>query len=264
MAESRLVSLGAGVMPEFPAENVVYAAATAGFNAAGIWCEPLAWDSQRTRAVRAALEDTGICPLDLEVIWFKPGESLSTHDAMIDVALELGVRNVLCVSSEPDITRTKQRFEHLCRQAEGSPLRIVLEFLAITEVRSLQQALQVVQEVAHPAGGILVDALHLYRTGSCAEDLAAIDPQLMPYIQLCDASATLRDRSPEGLIEDALYLRQMPGDGDLLLTAILDQLNPHLPLSMEIRSRALMQQTEGDAVARAVSVFEATQRFLKI
>ena len=258
----RLISLAAGVVQEFAPEDVVYAAAGAGFNATGIWCDLPSWSDHRTNRVRTALADTGLCALDLEVVWFKPGEALSAHDAMIEIALELGVRNVLCVSSEPDIARTKTRFEHLCKKAEGGNLRVVLEFLAFTEIKSLQQALEVVQDVAHPAGGLLVDALHLQRTGSSPQDLGAIDPALMPYVQLCDASAQPRDSSPAGLLDDALYLRLLPGEGELPLQAILAQLDPLLPLSLEIRSRALIEKYPHDPLARAAQVFEATRRFL--
>ncbi|MCB1689766.1 MAG: TIM barrel protein [Halioglobus sp.] len=263
MSDARLISLAAGVVQEFPAEDAVRAAAPAGFNAAGIWCDTQTWNAATTRRVEEALAETGICPLDLEVVWLKPGEAPTAHDQMIDIGLELGVRNILCVSSEPEMTRTKKRFEHICRRAESGNTRIVLEFLAITEIRSLQQALEVVQDVAHPAGGILVDSLHLHRTGGSADDLGDIDPRLMPYIQLCDASAVLGDSSPEGLIEDALYLRQLPGEGDLALHDILDKLDPQLPLSLEIRSRELMQRSVGDPNARARIVFLAMQHFLR-
>jgi sugar phosphate isomerase/epimerase len=261
--DTRLISLAAGVLPEFSPEETVYAAAQAGFTAAGIWCDLPSWDRGRSQRVSQALAETGLCALDLEVVWFKPGESTSAHDGMIEIALELGARNVLCVSSEPEITQTKRRFEHLCRRAEKSALRVVLEFLAITEIRTLQQALAVVSDVGHPAGGILVDALHLARTGSAAGDLRGIGRDLIPYLQLCDATAALADGSPEGLLDDALYLRRLPGDGELPLRDILSQLDPHLPLSMEIRSRELMQRFAGDAAGRARAVFQATQRFLQ-
>ncbi|CAA0125532.1 Uncharacterised protein [Halioglobus japonicus] len=256
------MSLAAGVVQEFPSDDVVRAAARAGFNATGIWFDDQTWNTHSTRRVEEALSETGICPLDLEVVWLKPGEPPDTHDRMIDIGLELGVRNILCVSSEPDIKRTKQRFEYLCRRAEGSGTRIVLEFLAITNITSLQQALDVVQDVAHPAGGILVDALHLHRTGGSANDLCGIEPRLMPYLQLCDAKAQPHDSSTAGLIEDALYRRLLPGDGELPLNDILRQLEPQLPLSLEIRSRELIQQSPDDPLARAQIVFAAAQNFL--
>jgi sugar phosphate isomerase/epimerase len=263
ITDSRLVSLAAGVLPEFSPEETVYAAAQAGFNAVGIWCDLAAWTEQRSDAVARALAETGLCALDLEVAWFMPGEDASAHDAMVDIALELGARNLLCVSSEPDVARTRKRFAHLCRRAEGSELRVVLEFLAITEIRTLQQALDVVRDVGHPAGGILVDTLHLLRTGGAPRDLRGIDPALLPYLQLCDASAALADTSPDGVLDDALYLRRLPGEGELPLREILDAVDSRLPLSVEVRSRALMQEYAGDAVGRASAVFSATQKFLQ-
>jgi sugar phosphate isomerase/epimerase len=262
MSDSRLISLAAGALQEFPPEDVVHAAAQAGFNATGIWCDLDSWNSQCTRKIADALAETGLCPMDLEVVWLHPGESIDSHDAMIDIALELGVRNILCVSSEPDITRTKTRFEHLCKRAESGTMRVVLEFLAITEINTLQRALEVVQDVAHPTGGILVDTLHLHRTGACAQDLAGIDPTLMPYIQLCDATASLADSSPEGLLEDALYLRQLPGAGGLPLADMLAQLDPKIPLSLEVRSRDLIHRYPDDPQRRATCIFEATRKFL--
>jgi sugar phosphate isomerase/epimerase len=263
MSNARLISLSAGVVQEFPPEDVVYAAARAGFNATGIWCDLDTWSSQRSNRVRRALAETGLCALDLEVVWLNPGEAIDTHDAMIDIALDLGVRNILCVSSEPDIARTKERFERLCKRAEAGTLRVVLEFLAITEVNSLPMALEVVRDVSHPAGGILVDTLHLQRTGATAQDLRNIELNLMPYIQLCDASARPLQDSPEGLLEDALYLRQLPGDGDLPLGEILAELSPQLPLSLEIRSRELLHRFPDDPQGRAGCVFAATDKFLQ-
>jgi sugar phosphate isomerase/epimerase len=261
--DHRLISLAAGVLPEFSPEDCIYAAAQAGFTAAGLWCDLASWDRRRSDGVARALAQTGLCALDLEVAWFKPGEDASAHDAMVDIALDLGARNLLCVSSEPDITRTKRRFERLCRRAEHGELRVVLEFLAITEIPTLQQALEVVRDVGHRAGGILVDTLHLQRTGGAPRDLRDIDRGLLPYLQLCDASATLADASPEGLLEDALYLRRLPGEGELPLRDILAELDPRLPLSVEIRSRELMQRFADDAAGRASAVFTATQQFLQ-
>ena len=76
---------------------------------------------------------------------------------LIDAGKALGARNLLCVSSEPDITDTKKRFEAICRRAEDTDMRVVIEFLMITEVRSLQQALEIVTDVAHPAGANPLD-----------------------------------------------------------------------------------------------------------
>lgn len=260
--EQRILSLAAGVVQDFPPERAVYAAHAAGFNAAGIWCDTAQWSSATTRQVRAALADTGLVALDLEVLWMHPGERPEQHDPLIDIALELGARNLLCVSSETQMLQTMRRFEHVCRRAEQGDLRVALEFLALTEIRTLEQALAVVEGVGHPAGAVLVDALHLARCGGQAEDVRKLDPQLLTYLQLCDASLEPLDSSFDGLLEDALQLRSLPGEGELPLRNLLDAVNADLPLSLEIRSRTLNTQFAQDIDGRASAVYQATQRFL--
>lgn len=270
--QQRLVSLAAGVVQEFPPEQVVYAAAQAGFNAVGIWCDLETWTNETTDKVKRALAETGITALDIEVVWFHPEEAIDTHDRFVDLAKTLGAKNILCVSSETDINETKKRFKHLCQSVEGSDIQVVLEFLAITEINSLAKALQVVNDVAHPAGGILIDTLHLQRTGSSAADIAAIVQansaasnaravKLLPYMQICDASETLQDQSFDGILEDAIYLRKLPGEGQLPLKDILGTVDDNVPLSLEIRSRALNEQFPG-LQDRANAVFKSTQQFL--
>jgi sugar phosphate isomerase/epimerase len=261
--DERLISLAAGVVQEFPAEEVVYAAANAGFNAVGVWCELGNWTDQHTARVASALNDTGITALDIEVLWFQPGESIDSHDRLVDIARAINARNILCVSSEPDIEQTKKRFRHVCELVEGSDIRVVLEFLAITEINTLAKAREVLQDVNHPAAGILVDTLHLQRTGSSVDDFRAIASQqrdVLPYLQLCDASATLQDNSYEGVLEDALYLRQLPGEGQLPLEDILQAADKRLPLSLEIRSRLLIE-TYPQLQDRADAVFSSAKKF---
>lgn len=272
LESQRLISLAAGVVPEFTPDQVVYAAAEAGFNAVGIWCDLQTWTNERTDKVRKALAETGITALDIEVVWFHPGEPIDTHDRFVDIAKSIGAKNILCVSSEKDIHETKKRFKHLCQLTNGSDISVVLEFLAITEINSLAKALEVVDGVAHPAGGILVDTLHLQRTGSCAQDLVEIEQErlknaieyknrLFPYIQMCDASEALQDDSLEGVLEDALFLRELLGEGELPLKDVLQAVDGSLPISLEIRSRALMEKFP-KLQDRANVVFQSTQQFL--
>ena len=268
----RLISLAAGVVQEYPPEQVVYAAAEAGFNAVGIWCDLDTWTDERTDEVKKALTETGITALDIEVVWFRPGEAIDTHNRFVDIAKAIGARNVLCVSSETDINVTKKRFNHLCQLTEGSDIRVALEFLAITEINSLGKALEVVKDVAHPAGGILVDTLHLQRTGSCVQAIAELaqaeskspghsETRLFPYLQLCDASEILEDKSTEGILEDALFLRKLLGEGELPLEGILQAVDANTPLSLEIRSRYLIEQFP-HLQDRANAVFKNAQQFL--
>ncbi len=271
LQDQRLVSLAAGVVQEFPPEDVVLAAARAGFNAVGIWCDLATWTNERTDKIVKVIAETGITVLDIEVAWFQPGEPINSQDRFVEIAKTINAKNILCVSSEPDISETKKRFKHMCQLTEGSDIRVVLEFLAITEIDTLDKALEVITDTAHPAGGILIDSLHLERTGSSVKDIARLMQRpvttrdhshsgILPYLQLCDASKTLKDGSADGILEDALYLRQLPGDGELPLKDTLQAVGPDLPLSLEIRSRALNEQFP-DLQDRANAVFDRAQKF---
>ena len=263
MQPDRVLSLAAGAVQEFTPERAVYAAHAAGFDAVGIWCDAPAWRAATTQQVRNALADTGLIALDMEVIWLHPGEPPDKHDGIVDLALEIGARNLLCVSSEPQQLLGMRRFERLCRRAEQSELRIALEFLALSEIQSLQQALAVVEGVGHPAGAVLIDNLHLARSGGTPEDLRAVAPPLMSYVQLCDASREPPGSTLEERLEDALELRQLPGEGELPLRELLAEIDAQLPLSLEIRSRSLRERFAEDIDRRAAMIYTATRRFLQ-
>ena len=114
------ISLASGVLPEFGPLETVQAAVAGGFDAVGLWIEPPLWTSALLRDIKLALADSGLELLDVEVIWLKPDSDMADHQRCIDIGAELGAKNVLCVSSDPDAGATASRLNALCRHAEGS------------------------------------------------------------------------------------------------------------------------------------------------
>jgi sugar phosphate isomerase/epimerase len=256
------ISLASGVVPEFGPLDTVRAAATAGFDAVGLWVEPEDWTPATTRDVRAALADTGLPLLDVEVIWLKPDSSMDQHRRSIDIGAELGAANVLCVSSDPDHAATAARLNALCRHAEGSAMRVALEFGIFTEVRDLRTALGVLEAAAHPLAALLIDPIHVDRSGSSIAEIAALDPALLPYAQFCDAPAKRPDPADfDAVITDAIDLREQCGAGALPLGALYRALPAGIPLSIELRSKALRDRFPG-AAERACAVAAATRAWL--
>jgi sugar phosphate isomerase/epimerase len=257
-----LLSLAAGVLPEFPPDVIVAAAAESGYPASGIWFDPATWTSATTGRVRSALESGALTPLDIEVVWIRPGRNV--EDAalrLIDTGGDLGARNVLIVSANPVLADTQHQFATLCERAAAAGMRAMFEFLMISEVKTLAQALDVVRGVDHPAGGVLIDALHLQRCGATPDHLRGLDPALFPYAQLCDGPAVLAEPDAQRYLEDAVDGRSAPGEGGLPLASLLDALPGGIPLSLEVRSRRYREQYP-DPVARARAVLEQTRRFL--
>lgn len=140
----------------------------------GLWVEPDQWTESTTREVAAALADTGLKPIDVEVIWIKPGRLDPAHLRILDIGGALGAANALVVSSDPDVGATTAKFAALCRHVEGTSLRVALEFGLFTDVKTIGAASAILRAVNHPSAALLIDSLHLTRSGGTAADVAAV------------------------------------------------------------------------------------------
>ncbi|EJL22163.1 sugar phosphate isomerase/epimerase [Novosphingobium sp. AP12] len=257
------LSLASGVLPEFGAVDVIEAGGAAGYDAVGLWVDPLEWTAQHTRDARAALAACGLPVLDVEVVWIRPDTRLDDHRKVLDVGAELGAANVLCVSSHPDEGETVAQLAALCRHAEGSGMRVALEFGIFTKVKNLAQALGVLDRVGHPLRAVLVDPIHVDRSGTTVAEIAAIDPALLPYAQFCDARGVRPDPADfDAVITDAIDLREQAGEGVLPLAAMLQALPADIPLSIELRSAALREAFAHPAL-RAKAVLDATRLWME-
>jgi sugar phosphate isomerase/epimerase len=255
------ISLASGVVPELGPLETIQAAAFGGFDAVGLWVEPESWTVQSTKDCRTALSETGLELLDVEVIWLKPDSDMSAQKKVIDIGAELGAKNVLCVASDPDMMANTARLAELCRHAEGSGMRVALEFGIFTEVKNLQMAMAVLDEVAHPLRALLIDPIHVDRSGTTVGEIAAVPRELLPYAQFCDAPGKRPDSNDfDAIITDAIDLREQCGEGGLDLAAIYNALPAAIPLSIELRSKALRDRYP-DADERAKAVATATRRW---
>jgi sugar phosphate isomerase/epimerase len=105
-------------------------------------------------------------------------------------------------------------------------------------------------------GGVLIDNLHLSRSGSSVEEVSGMPRELFPYLQICDASST-RPTDFGGLFDEALNGRLCPGEGSLPIGELL-QVIPNVPLSFEVRSKFLRDIT--DPVERAKHLLKFAQQ----
>ena len=205
--------------------------------------------------VSRRLDDTGVVALDLEAVFVTPGAD--EGDQAVDAAAAVGARNVLVVSMGVDPGAFTERFVELCDRAAPAGIHCVVEFTPILSIPDLDTALAVVEAAGRPNAGILVDNLHLARSGGSPQDLARIDPALMPYVQLCDAPA----EAPEDLFSDALEGRCLPGDGGLPVHDYLAAVPARAPVSAEILSASL-RASHPDPLDRARVVLTATRQAL--
>lgn len=259
---TRIISLASGTLPEFGPVQVTEAAAAGGFNGCGIWFDAQSWTDVTTREVARAFADTGLRPLEIEVIDIKPGAADPEHQRLLESGAEIGATEAIVVSSDPDLKAVKVRFAALCEIGARVGINLCLEFLPIYQVNTLPKALEVLRDVDHPRGKLLIDPLHVARAGATVAQIADISPDLLSFAQFCDAAANPPGEPTfEVLLEEAIDGRSTPGAGGLPLRELLAVLPENLPLSLELRSRPLRERFP-DPVDRARHVYEETVRFL--
>jgi hypothetical protein len=81
---------------------------------------------------------------------------------------------------------------------------------------------------------LLIDTMHLVRSGSGPADVAALDPDLIGYRQ----RRATRARCRAGYMEEACFERMVPGTGEASLLEILDALPRHLVIGLEVPLRS--------------------------
>jgi len=259
--QNRRLSLASGVLPEFDALTLAQAAAAAGYSDMGFMVRAQDWDTGQESALLDIMARDSLGVLDVEVLWIPAGGELQDeHQFIVDVGGRLGAEHLLVVSDEADPERLAPALARISDWCAPYAIRPMLEFLRITAVTSLQQA----QELLHAATGhnfgILLDALHLARSGELSA-LPVLDAARHPYIQFCDGMASCAfDRN--SLLEDAVDLRCAPGEGELPIGLLLDALPAATPLSLEVRSRDYRTRY-ADPTERAAAVLQQTQRYLQ-
>jgi sugar phosphate isomerase/epimerase len=141
--------------------------------------------------------------------------------------------------------------------AEPHGITVVCEFLPIFPLSTLDIAASVVGRAHSSNTGILVDNLHLSRSGGAVANLAKFDRRMFPYLQIADAPGS-RPTDIGALLDEALNGRLLPGDGELPIGELLVAV-PDVPLSFEVRSRQL-RETHTDATERARVLLSAARR----
>ena len=165
-----------------------------------------------------------------------PGAEMRKFSTDLDVLGELGVPWINTVSLDPDLNRTFDQFAALTELAAQRGIQTAVEPVPGLTIADLPTALAAREHVGRPDFRLLIDTMHLVRSGYGAADLAALDPEHIGYAQLCDT--TLQPRIDD-YSEEAIFERMVPGAGELPLRDILSALPPDIVIELEIPQRSL-------------------------
>jgi len=233
----RPLFLASATAPALTRAEMVVGAGIAGFDGVGLRFDLAPPTRGELVELQRVLADNGLTVLDIEVVRIG-NEDRSTTDVLFEAALTLGAKAVLTVSDTSNEIELFRRLDELADKAAAQSLVIALEFMPFTAIKTLAQALWVVQHLGRPEVMVLADALHMQRSGSAFSHLSEAASEVC-YLQLCDAPI-VSPPDDARLIEEARFGRLMPGSGELDLRTFLRSV-PQVPISVEVQSVELRQ-----------------------
>lgn len=240
----RELSLAALSLLHVPPVDAVRAAEAAGFTSMGLRLasipgsgvdNDLLGNSAKRAELRKALADAGIGVLDAEVFRLSPADGFDTpREAMLEAAHDLGARHVGVVSYEPSLSRNADMLGELATAAKEYSLSCQLEFMGFSAVKTLRDACTIIDHSGAENAYVLVDILHLVRTGTALDYLAQVPPRYLAMAQLCDAGHGDTEPDPVKARAEAVSTRLTPGSGALPIAEFIEALPPGRPLSVEV------------------------------
>ena len=211
--------------------------------------------AENKQAVIERLRDTGVRVDTIEA--FMLSSDFQKSKMAIALGAELGARSIVAINiKEANEGRAAEQFAALCEIANEYGMNVGLEPISMGVTRTVAQAETIVLRSGAANGRIVVDLLHVMRTGSDLAVISALDPGLIGSAQICDGSARVR---PEDLSDEAGYERTIPGEGTFPLVAFLRAIPAEVVLGIEVPLRT-RRESGMTALSRSRLVVDATRK----
>lgn len=229
-------------------------------------------------ALKTMLDDHGIETVELEFIsnWWADGELRRASDAvrkdLFAAAAVLGTTTIK-VGAElqsfgadtGSVARELflESLDALATDAAAHGLRVAMEPMPMSNVRTIEEASQIMREIGNPHAGLVVDTWHVARGGSSYQSMIdALPMEHVFVVELDDA-----DEDVVGTLwDDTVDRRRMPGDGDLDTAAFIAAMHDagwrgHWGveiISEELRAKSVEDGTR-EVFAKTMAAFDAAE-----
>jgi sugar phosphate isomerase/epimerase len=230
------LTLGAQAAPQ----DVIDAAAAAGYGAAGLrvsgrnpgdpW-PSVDGDKQAFAKLRARAADKQVRISSISGYYLSAHSGMEQMLANVHAARETGAPLICQGCFDPSLERVADFMRGYAAAAAEAGVRIALEFMPMSTLKTLEQTLALIARSGASNIGLLVDSLHLARSGAGAREIAALDPARIFLTQLCDAPAELAPGHT--LFDEAMSGRMYLGDGALDLAGLVRALPPEAEIELE-------------------------------
>ncbi len=244
--------------------TMVAAAEAGGFDSLGmtLWapdedCAPVCRDPRLLAEVRRRIEATGVSVTDVGVVVLRPRLDIDVVERVLVTAHVLGARLVIVMNADDDGRRAASTLRTVADLARPYGLLVGVEFMPYSCTRTVAEAQQLAAGTGADNVGLVLDVLHLFRSGCTADDLREPAVRALQLVQLCDAERA--GPGPERLRAEALSGRRYPGEGELPLEQVLALVPAGVPITLEAPT---VQDATRSPQQRAVRAAAAMRRFL--
>ena len=233
--------------------ELVTTAAEAGYDFVGIRVKavtegehqyPMQPGSPMSRETLRRLDDTGLTVRDIEFLTLRPDTGPDDWQPALEAGAALGASTFSVVGVDDDPARLTDTLARLTADGAAYGIRPTLEPISYQPVSRVADAAAIARATG---AAVLLDALHIQRGGSSLDDVRALEPELVPCIQLCDGplavpqTLELPAELPLGMKADGSVLqvearvqREVVGEGGLPLAELLAAVPAATPVSVEV------------------------------
>lgn len=216
--------------------------------------------SAEMRSVKVALQQAGIAVYDIEFVVIDEAFSVSELLLVLESAGELGARRLSVCGDDPDKGRFIDKLTALAALAGEFGMGVDLEIMPWRRIGTLATAVEAAEGTRRANVGVLIDALHLSRSGAVPADLKSVSKGLIQSVQLCDAVAE-RPADNAAVVVEARGGRLLPGHGALPLRDLLEVVPSDARLSVEVPNTGLPAEQHAKAIFDAtMALFERSER----
>ncbi len=245
-------------------------AATAGFTGMGFWHADILEVRKKYsfQDMKHILDANGVVNIEVEWLldWFctdaRRAASDETRKLLLDAAEILRARHIKIGdlgNDCADVPQLTEAFATLCHQAAERGTNVLFEMLPaqFSRAPSLDQMLAITRGAGAPNGGIMLDNLHLQRTGTSPEDMVRkLGPRDLIGVEINDGSLAM----PVNFLDSVVNKRLLPGDGEFDIAAFLRALwsiGYDGPIGVEVINEYIRKW---DLRTAATEAFAKTQR----
>jgi sugar phosphate isomerase/epimerase len=218
---------------------LIQGAAEAGYDAVSLWFHappdgvqtyPIMGDTPMRRDAIAASRASGVAIFSIGLFVLTPAGWMPHWDAMLESGAAMGARRAIVLHYDPEPARAQALLAELAAKAADHGIGVDVEFIARSGLTSLADACDLVEAIGGDCG-VILDPLHLQRTGGSPADVDDRARGLIRYVQLCDGPATM---PLERQLEEGSRQRRLTGEGEFPLTAFVAALRAGVPIGLEI------------------------------